>query len=176
MSVAETGPTSGACRARQPPESDAACSSPSRSPRGAGRGAGRRADAAATSRTTPCSNAPLLADCQAAELVPIAPPAAGDGAVVQDEARGADRAGRGDRGVQPDPAPGRRRHRHRRRGRRLRRADDGTTYEVDDLRAVSTLGELKSFTPDGQAVLVAAFTTLPERAANPDIVRRPGHR
>jgi hypothetical protein len=54
---------------------------------------------------------------------------------------------------------------------RLRRADDGTAYEVDDPRVVSTLGELKNFTPDGQAVLVAAFTTLPDRAANPDIVR-----
>jgi hypothetical protein len=114
---------------------------------------------------------PSLADCQAAELVPIAPPAAGDDAVVQDERevriapdgetvafsqirRRAD----GDNAIVAVVG-------------RLRRADDGTTYEVDDPRAVSTLGELKSFTPDGQGVLVAAFTTLPERAANPDIVR-----
>jgi hypothetical protein len=30
---------------------------------------------------------------------------------------------------------------------------------------------LKNFTPDGKAVLVSAFTTLPDRVANPDVVR-----
>lgn len=48
---------------------------------------------------------------------------------------------------------------------------DGDRYVVDDARVVSQLGELKNFTPDGAAVLVSAFTTLPDRAADPDIVR-----
>ena len=44
-------------------------------------------------------------------------------------------------------------------------------YELRDARVVSTRGELKQFTPDGQAVLVAAFTTNPYAAANPDVLR-----
>jgi hypothetical protein len=43
-------------------------------------------------------------------------------------------------------------------------------YELRDVRAVSTRGELKSFTPDGRAVLVAAYSDTYE-AANPDILR-----
>ena len=35
----------------------------------------------------------------------------------------------------------------------------------------ASLGELKNFTPDGTAVLISAFTTLPDRAADPDVVR-----
>ena len=82
--------------------------------------------------TTPCSNAPSLAGCQAAELVPIAPPAAGDGAVVQDE-----REVR----IAPDgETVAFSQIRRRADGDtaivavvgRLRQADDGTTYEVDD--------------------------------------------
>jgi hypothetical protein len=46
----------------------------------------------------------------------------------------------------------------------------GDHYETSDPRVVSTLGELKNFTPDGQHVLIAAFTTLPDEAANPDDV------
>jgi hypothetical protein len=45
------------------------------------------------------------------------------------------------------------------------------SYELRDPRVVSTRGELKSFTPDGRAVLVAAFTTNPYEAANPDVLR-----
>ncbi len=52
---------------------------------------------------------------------------------------------------------------------RLRRTAD--RYVIDDARAVSRLGELKNFTPDGRAVLIAGFTTLPDRAADPDIVQ-----
>lgn len=51
----------------------------------------------------------------------------------------------------------------------LRRTQD--RYVIDDARAVSRLGELKNFTPDGEAVLISAFTSLPDRAADPDIVR-----
>src|SRR5262249_35242952 len=38
-------------------------------------------------------------------------------------------------------------------------------------RVVTTLGELKQFTPDQQAVIVAAFSQNPFGAANPDAVR-----
>ena len=48
---------------------------------------------------------------------------------------------------------------------------DGDRYVIDDARAVSRLGELKQFTPDGAAVLISAFTSLPDRAADPDIVQ-----
>ena len=51
----------------------------------------------------------------------------------------------------------------------LRRS--GSRYVLDDTRVVSRLGELKNFTPDGAAVLISGFTTLPDRAADPDIVR-----
>lgn len=51
----------------------------------------------------------------------------------------------------------------------LRRTDEG--YVIDDSRVVSRLGELKNFTPDGRSVLISAFTSLPDRAADPDIVR-----
>ena len=114
---------------------------------------------------------PSVADCESAELVPIVPPAADDPAVVQDQ-----REVR----ISPDgETVGFTQVRRRPDGDnafvavvgRLRRADDGSAYEVDHPRVVSTLGELKNFTPDGQAVLVAAFTTLPDRAANGDIVR-----
>jgi hypothetical protein len=51
----------------------------------------------------------------------------------------------------------------------LGRTDGG--YEIREARVVSTRGELKGFTPDGAAVLVAAFTTNPDAAANPDVLR-----
>ncbi|HEX7132776.1 MAG TPA: hypothetical protein VF228_09380 [Iamia sp.] len=112
---------------------------------------------------------PSVADCAAAELVPIVPPAADDPEVRQDQ-----REVR----VAPDgETVALSQVRARPEGDAallsvvgtLRRT--ATAYVVDDARVVSTLGELKAFTPDGQAVLVAAFTTLVERAANPDIVR-----
>ena len=51
----------------------------------------------------------------------------------------------------------------------LQRGED--RYVVDDPRVVTSLGELKNFTPDGTAALVSAFTTLPDRAADPDVIR-----
>ncbi len=114
---------------------------------------------------------PSIRDCRTAELVPITPPAAGDANVVQDQ-----REVR----VAPDGETIALSQVRRRPdgenafvtivGQLRRPAADGATYEVADPRAVSTLGELKNFTPDGRGVLVAAFTTLPDRAANPDIV------
>ena len=47
---------------------------------------------------------------------------------------------------------------------------DGDRYVVEDPRAITALGELKNFTPDGKAALISAFTTLPDRAADPDVV------
>jgi hypothetical protein len=112
---------------------------------------------------------PSVAGCRSAELVPLAPPSADDPLVTQDqrEVRVAPdgetvalsqvrRTADGEAGFVAIVG-------------RLRRTGDA--YQVDDARAVSALGELKDFTPDGQGVLVAAFTTLRERAANPDIVR-----
>jgi hypothetical protein len=115
--------------------------------------------------------APSVADCRTATLVPVAPPAAGNGAVVQDQR---------ELRIAPDgETVGLSQVRRRPGGDnaivavvgRLHRRADGSAYEIDDPRVVSTLGELKNFTPDGQAVLVAAFTTLPDRAANADVVR-----
>jgi len=116
---------------------------------------------------------PSVAECSIARLVPISPPAAGDSVVVQDER---------ELRLAPDGETiGLSQVRRRSDGDaaivsivgRLRReggATDGR-YVVDDARVVSDLGELKGFTPDGTAALVAAFTTLPDRAANPDVVR-----
>jgi hypothetical protein len=52
-------------------------------------------------------------------------------------------------------------------GRLVREPDH---FRVDDPRVVSTIGELKDFTPDGRSVLVASFGSSPY-AANPDVVR-----
>jgi hypothetical protein len=113
---------------------------------------------------------PSTADCRSAALVPITVPAAGDASVVQ---------GQRELRLSPDGQTVAFSQVRRRPGGdnafvavvgRLRRAGDGTAYEVAGPRVVSTLGELKNFTPDGRAVLVAAFTTLPDRVANADIV------
>lgn len=114
---------------------------------------------------------PSVADCRSARLVPLIPPAAGDPAVVQDQrelriAPDGDTVAISQVRRRPDgdnalvAVVG-----------QLARTRDGSAYEIDAPRVVSTLGELKNFTPDGQAVLVAGFTTLPDRAANPDILR-----
>ncbi|MCX4844513.1 hypothetical protein [Streptomyces sp. NBC_00893] len=47
----------------------------------------------------------------------------------------------------------------------LRRAEN--SYEIDDARVVSAKGEAKSFTPDGQGLVVSEYVDTPE-AANPD--------
>lgn len=44
---------------------------------------------------------------------------------------------------------------------------EGDVYPVRDARVVSTLGELKGFTPDGKSVIVTGFES-PYEAANPD--------
>ena len=112
--------------------------------------------------------APSVSRCDDAQLVPFEPPAADDPAVVQDqrELRPAPdnehigfsqvrRSAAGDAAIVATVG-------------RLRRTPDA--YVVDDARAVSTRGELKSFTPDGRAVLVAMFTPGPYETANPDVV------
>ncbi|MCB1014949.1 MAG: hypothetical protein KDB10_07500 [Acidimicrobiales bacterium] len=113
--------------------------------------------------------APSVADCADATLVPIEAPSTDDAAVQQPQ-----REFR----LSPDGSTV--------GFSQVRTAADGSTafvasvgtlrrdgdrYVVDDARVVSQLGELKNFTPDGAAVLVSAFTTLPDRAADPDIVR-----
>ena len=116
---------------------------------------------------------PSVAECASARLVPIDPPAAGDPSVVQDER---------ELRLAPDGQTiGLTQVRRRADGDsalvsivgRLRRegGDADGRYVVDDARVISDLGELKGFTPDGRAALVAAFTTLLDRAANPDVVR-----
>jgi hypothetical protein len=114
---------------------------------------------------------PSVADCRSASLVPVVPPAAGDDAVVQDQR---------ELRIAPDGRTVALSQVRRRPDGdnafvavvgRLRRTADARAYEITEPRVVSSLGELKNFTPDGRAVLVAAFTTLPDRAANPDIVR-----
>ena len=113
--------------------------------------------------------APSTADCKEAHLVPIVVPSADDPSVVQDQREM--RISPDDRMIGFSQV---------RRGAggdnvliavvaELRRVGD--RYELVDGRVVSTLGELKNFTPDGTAVLVSAFTTLPDRVANPDVVR-----
>lgn len=113
--------------------------------------------------------APSVADCTDATLVPIEAPSTDDPAVQQPQ-----REFR----LSPDGTTV--------GFSQVRTAEDGSTafvasvgalrrdgdrYVVDDARVVSRLGELKNFTPDGAAVLISAFTTLPDRAADPDIVR-----
>ncbi|MCB1004370.1 MAG: hypothetical protein KDB35_09325, partial [Acidimicrobiales bacterium] len=113
--------------------------------------------------------APSVADCADATLVPIEAPSTDDAAVQQPQ-----REFR----LSPDGSTV--------GFSQVRTAADGSTafvasvgtlrrdgdrYVVDEARVVSQLGELKNFTPDGAAVLVSAFTTLPDRAADPDIVR-----
>jgi hypothetical protein len=114
---------------------------------------------------------PSVADCRSASLVPLVPPAVRDGAVVQDQR---------ELRISPDGRTVALSQVRRRPDGdnalvavvgRLRRTDDARAYEITEPRVVSSLGELKNFTPDGRAVLVAAFTTMPDRAANPDIVR-----
>jgi poly(3-hydroxybutyrate) depolymerase len=112
---------------------------------------------------------PDVDNCAAAELVPIVIPPPGDAVVSQDQrelrvAPDGEHLGftqvretaSGDGGFVAAVA-------------RLVRAEH--EYELSDARVVSTRGELKQFTPDGQAVLVAAFTTNPYAAANPDVLR-----
>jgi hypothetical protein len=116
---------------------------------------------------------PSVVDCATARLVAIVPPAADDPGVVQDER---------ELRIAPDGETiGLTQVRRRVDGDgaivavvgRLRRegGDVDGRYVVDDARVVSDLGELKGFTPDGRAALVAAFTTLEDRAANPDVIR-----
>lgn len=113
--------------------------------------------------------APSVLDCATAVLVPIEPPSASDANVVQDQrefrpAPDGSHVGftqvRGDGGGSATTTAivG-----------RLERAAD--RYLVLDAHVVSTLGELKQFTPDQQGVIVAAFSQNPFGAANPDDVR-----
>lgn len=111
---------------------------------------------------------PSVLDCRQAAVIPIEAPSAGDPTVVQSQ-----REFR----VAPDG-----RHvaltqiRTTRRGsidgivvvgRLVRRA---SSYRVVDARVVAERGEVKGFTPDGQAVLVARFNA-PVEAGNPDDIR-----
>lgn len=108
---------------------------------------------------------PSVAECMTAQLLPVEVPAVADGQEQREMRIAPDGTTVGFTQVRRDTA-----------GENtfvavvaeLRRADDH--YETDDARVVSTLGELKNFTPDGQRVLVAAFTTLPDQVANPDII------
>ncbi|MCB0970294.1 MAG: hypothetical protein KDA97_02070, partial [Acidimicrobiales bacterium] len=112
--------------------------------------------------------APSVADCATATLVPIEVPATDDEALRQPQREfriAPDGETVGFTQVRAD-AEGAERfvaivgH--------LRREDD--RYVVDDPRAITALGELKNFTPDGTEALVSAFTTLPDRAADPDVI------
>ena len=113
--------------------------------------------------------APSVLDCQTPTLVPIEPPSGTDPNVMQDQ-----------REFRPAPDS------EHVGFTQVREASDGeatTTailgrlvraadrYVVEDPRVVSTLGELKQFTPDQQAVIVAAFSQSPFGAANPDDMR-----
>ncbi|MEW6272828.1 MAG: hypothetical protein AB1689_26420 [Thermodesulfobacteriota bacterium] len=111
---------------------------------------------------------PSVSDCASAELVPIAVPAE-DPALVRQDQR--------ELRVSPDG-----RHVGFTQVRATATDEsaltaivallerDGPAYRLRDARVVSTLGELKGFTPDARGVLVAAFTTAYE-AANPDVIR-----
>ncbi len=112
---------------------------------------------------------PSVTDCQQASITPIEVPGATDHGVVQAQREfriAPDGAGVAFTQIRTDsggatafvPVVG---------SLRL----DGDRYVTDHPRVVSTMGELKNFTPDGQSVLISAFTTLPDRAANPDIIR-----
>jgi hypothetical protein len=111
---------------------------------------------------------PSVADCASAELVPLVAPAADDPSVSQDQR---------ELRVAPDGEHvGINQVRTDANGEAhlvaivatLRRT--ATAYELDDPRVVSTRGELKSFTPDGERVLVAIFTPGPFETANPDVI------
>jgi hypothetical protein len=112
---------------------------------------------------------PSVADCASATIVPIEVPATDDAAVQQPQ--------RELRLAPDDTTVGFSQVRTAEDGAtafvasvgRLRRAED--RYVIDDARAVTRLGELKNFTPDGGSVLISAFTSLPDRAADPDVVR-----
>jgi hypothetical protein len=112
---------------------------------------------------------PDVRHCGQAELVPIVVPPDGTAVVVQDQ-----------RELRPAPD-----------GAhvgfsQVRQAADGESvmaaivarlvraphsYELRNPRVVSTKGELKGFTSNGRAVLVAAFAPTPYEAANPDTSR-----
>jgi hypothetical protein len=112
---------------------------------------------------------PSVAECADAELVPIEVPATDDPALVQPQREfriAPDGRTVGFTQVRTDAEGA---ERFVSIVGTLRR--DGDTYVVDDPRALTSLGELKNFTPDGSAALVSAFTTLPDRAADPDVVR-----
>ena len=118
--------------------------------------------------------APSVDECTSAHLVPIVPPAADDPGVVQDQrelrvARDGETVGLSQvrRRADGDSAL------VAIVGRLQREGGDGpeARYEVAGARVASDLGELKGFTPDGAAALVAGFTTLRDRAANPDVIR-----
>ncbi len=112
---------------------------------------------------------PTVTECTHAELVPIVIPSAGNAVVLQDQ-----REFR----VAPDGM-----HVGFTQVRATATGEGGFVavvaslvrtaagYELRDARVVSTRGELKDFTPDAKAVLVAAFTTSPYEAANPDVLR-----
>ncbi len=112
---------------------------------------------------------PSVADCADAAIVPIEVPSTDDAAVQQPERElrlSPDGSMVGFSQVRTDAEGG---TAFVAAVGTLRRAGD--RYEIDGARAVSRLGELKNFTPDGAAVLISAFTSLPDRAADPDIVR-----
>ena len=111
---------------------------------------------------------PSVSDCETAQLVPIEVPATADAALVQPQREfriAPDGETVGFTQVRTDADGG---ERFVSIVGMLRK--DGDRYVVDDPRAISDLGELKNFTPDGKAALVSAFTTLPDRAADPDVV------
>lgn len=107
---------------------------------------------------------PSVLDCQQAVVVPVEPPSAGDPNVSQDE-----------RELRPAPDGLHVGVTQIRSGTpvsivgRLERLAD--RYEIRDARVVSAVGELKQFTPDQRAVIIAAYAQNPYGAANPDAVR-----
>lgn len=112
---------------------------------------------------------PNVANCTTAALVPIEVPGIGDAALKQPQREfriAPDAKTVGFTQVRTDKAGA---ERFVPTVGTLRR--DGARYVIDNPRAVSNLGELKNFTPDGTAVLISAFTTLADRAADPDVVR-----
>lgn len=112
---------------------------------------------------------PSVSSCDAATLVPIEVPHADDAAVVQPQREfriAPDGQTVGFTQVRTDAEGG---ERFTSIVGRLRRAED--RYVIDDPRAITSLGELKNFTPDGSAALISGFTTLPDRAADPDVIR-----
>lgn len=112
---------------------------------------------------------PSVGDCAEAELVPVIIPPPGDAVVRQDQR---------ELRISPDGEHvGFTQVRATASGASTMVAAVATlartasAYELRDARVVSTRGELKGFTRDGRAVHVAAFTTNPHQAANPDVLR-----